>query len=298
MRSPRLLLILLFTLFIFYGCQTFDEDRDESSLMIYTSIYPLAYLASEIAGEYASVQPVIPAGVDAHTYEPTSKDITTLARADAFIYIGGNMESFSSTIAKTLANEQVKLIEMSEHEDLFLIDGEKSDDPHIWLDPLRMIQMGDIITEKLSEIAPDFSEVFEENKKRLEENLHSLDESFRTMFAHKNNKEVIVSHAAYGYWEERYGLDQIAISGLTSSDEPSQQELVKIAKLAKEHDLQYILIPQTGTNRLATIMQEQLDAEVRTIHDLEVLTEEEIKNKENYMTLMERNIEVLNEVLR
>src|SRR5690625_393208 len=289
---------LLLAFFLLQACKsTADEDYDEK-LIIYTSIYPLSYLATEIAGDYASVQSVIPAGVDAHTYEPTSKEITAIARADAFIFIGGHMESFSETIAKALANENAHLIAMRDYEELFMMNDKVTDDPHIWLDPLRMIEMGEIVTEELSALAPDFAPHFEQNFNRLEESLQSLDESFHTMFAHKSNKEVIVAHAAYGYWEDRYGLEQIAISGISSSDEPSQQELVDIAKLAEAHDLQYILISQTGSNRLTKIMQDQLDANVRTIHDLEVLTEEDMENNEDYMTLMKQNIEVLNEVLR
>ena len=52
----------------------------------------------------------------------------------------------------------------------------------------------------------------------------------RQTVANAKTKEILVSHAAYGYWEQRYGLKQIPIAGISASDEPSQKRLLTLQK--------------------------------------------------------------------
>lgn len=294
--------IILF-IFLLTACGTDNTTNNDDELLIYTSIYPLQYVVSEIAGEQANVESIIPPGVDAHTYEPTSREITNLADGNAFIYIGAGMEGFSETMADALKNQPIQFVEIGENKQLFSNETTTDDDhdhdhasdydPHIWLDPIRMIQIAEMVTDQLSELQPDSQELFLENLSHFTEEMTVLDEQFSSTLADKEQKDILVSHAAYGYWELRYGIEQIAISGLSSSDEPSQKELASIAKLAKEKDLKYVIFDQTGTNRIASILQDHIKAEALYIHNLEVLTEDDIAANEDYYSLMEKNLEAL-----
>src|SRR5699024_1772742 len=142
-----------------------------------------------------------------------------------------------------LKSENIQFVEIGKKEALFMEvsnaeahdhDGHHSDfDPHIWLDPLRMIEMAEMIEHELTEMYPEHSERFATNFAEVVDKLEKLDEQFVSLFAEKQQKQLLVSHAAFGYWEERYGLEQIAISGISSSDEPSQKELVHITTMAE-----------------------------------------------------------------
>src|SRR5699024_4138472 len=154
--------------FIFIGlllfltaCQTGESNQHyENKLLIYTSIYPIQYITEQIAGDKAIVESIYPPGVDAHTYEPSSREITKLANGDALYYLGAGMESFAETTANALASQDIAFIELGNHKSLFSSSQtqdrhEQLDlDPHIWLDPLRMIEMGNIIKESLIELSP------------------------------------------------------------------------------------------------------------------------------------------------
>lgn len=302
MKGKVLLGLLLFILLT--ACNSTNETRDDQ-LLIYTSIYPIQYIAEEITGNEAVVKSIYPPGVDAHTYEPTSKEITEIANGDAFIYLGAGMESFAETAADALQSQDILFIEIGGHEHLFAED-EHDDhghdhgdhDPHIWLDPLRMIEIGEIIKDELVSLHPENEDEYIANFEALKQDLTVLDEEFTATLEPKDNKQILVSHAAYGYWEERYGIEQIPISGLSSSDEPSQKDLAEIARLAEKEDLTYVIFEQTGSNRLASIIQEYIHAEGLTIHNLEVLTEDDIAENENYLTLMEKNLEVLDQATK
>lgn len=296
--------ILLF-IFILTACGTNNTSGSNDRLLIYTSIYPLQYVVSEIAGDQATAESIFPPGVDAHTYEPTSREITALADGDAFIYIGAGMEGFAETMAEALKSQPIQFVEIGENKQLFSNDTTTDDDhehdhehtsdydPHIWLDPIRMIQVAEMVTEQLSELQPDSQEYFLENLSHFTEEMIVLDEQFSSTLADKEQKEILVSHAAYGYWELRYGIEQIPISGLSSSDEPSQKELASIAKLAEEKNLKHVIFDQVGTNRIASILQDHIKAEALYIHNLEVLTEDDIAANEDYHSIMKKNLDAL-----
>src|SRR5699024_1424872 len=230
------ILPFVFILIILTACNTNKND----DAIIYTSIYPLEYIVHEIAEDKVDVQSIYPPGVDAHTYEPTSKEITELADGEAFIYLGAGIEGFAETIAEALKNQDMEFIEIGQNKELFSSDSSNDEtdvDPHIWLDTMRMIQMAEIITKELNELQRENKTFFLENLSQFTEKMTVLDEEFSDTLKDKEKKEVLVAHAAYGYWEQRYDLEQIPISGLSSSDEPSQKELTSIAKLADDKNL-------------------------------------------------------------
>lgn len=295
----RLTVILFSLIFILIGCNQNTSNKDSSDdLLIYTSIYPIQYIVEQLAGDLATVESVYPPGVDAHTYEPTSKEITNIAHGDAFIYLGAGMEGFAETAVEALQSQDIAFLEIGQNEHLFLKDTDPDHhdlDPHVGLDPLRMIEMGEMIKKQLIELKPSHENQFNEHFENFKENMLELDGAFLKTIGSKENKQIIVTHAAYGYWEGRYGIEQIAISGLSSSDEPTQKELAAIAKKAKQDHLKYVIFEQNSTNRVATIIQEHIGAKKLTIHNLETLTEEDIANGEDYISLMMKNLDVLNE---
>ncbi|MBU5267281.1 zinc ABC transporter substrate-binding protein [Virgibacillus proomii] len=313
------------------GCtKSTSQPKNNSDLTIYTSIYPLQFAVEQIGGETVKVNSIYPPGVDAHTYEPASKVVTDIAKSDAFIYMGAGLEGFAESMANALAKENVTLIEIGKHESLFAAantnqnrqshdesshshDDEHSHDehdhshhdhdhgdydPHIWLDPLRMIEMSEIIKNQLVKLNPEHQALYNQNFKQLKKQLKKLDRDFQQVLHAKENKHILVSHAAYGYWEERYGLVQIAISGLSSSNEPSQKDLVNIIEQAKQYKLDYLIFEQNSSNRISEIIQEHIDAKAVTIHNLSTRTEKDIHNNEDYLSLMKQNLLILDKVTK
>ncbi len=305
-RMEKLLFSIMFiALFmIITACaSSANDEQTKDEVTIYTTIYPIQFITEQLTGEFADVRTLYPPGVDAHTYEATTKDMIDMSSSSAFIYLGAGMESFAEQTAEALESSDVQLIEVGEHEQLFIeSDGEHDDhdhhhhgdhDPHIWFDPLRMINVADLLKEELIALFPEETQTIEENYTSLTDDFIELDEQFTELFGTKTNKTMVVSHAAYGYWEERYGIEQIAISGISATEEPSQKELAQLIERATEEQVQYIFFEQNTSNQIASIVQEHLDAEPLYIHNLEVLMEEDIERGDDYFTIMQVNIDVL-----
>ncbi|MFD1739190.1 metal ABC transporter solute-binding protein, Zn/Mn family [Bacillus salitolerans] len=166
-------------------------------------------------------------------------------------------------------------------------------DPHVWLDPTLALQLADTILHALEELKPEAKEEFEENFDTLKQQLEELDQKFKEAVEHAPKKEILVAHAAYGYWETRYGIEQISVTGLSPTNEPSQKDLRTIIETAKNHNIKYVIFEQNVSTKVAEIVRNEINAEALTLHNLEALSDENVKNSEDYFSLMERNIETL-----
>lgn len=317
------------------GCADNDQntaDNGEDKLKVYTTIFPVQDFTKKIGGDAVDVESIYPANTDAHTFEPSTKDMVAMAEGDAFIYSGVGLEGFAEKATATLKSEDVKIIKAGEgielaeashdeeiheehedEEDHAEHSGEENHDehadegahahdhgdkdPHIWLDPALSIQMAETIKNGLIELQPESKHEFEKNFETLKSNLEKLDADYKETIDAADKKEILVSHAAYGYWEERYGIQQISVLGLSPTQEPSQKQLQSIIETAKEHNMNYILFENNVNSKIADIVKTEIGAESLTLSNLESISEEDAKNNEDYFSLMERNLETLKTAL-
>jgi zinc transport system substrate-binding protein len=307
-RKVYIISLLVLVLFALTACNK-TEEKQIDQISIYTTVYPLQYFAERIGGDAVSVQSIYPPGADEHTFDPTQKDMIGLADADLFFYIGLGLEGFVENAEKTMQNEHVKMVatadaiteEMLGHEDEDIHEDEDHHhgdlDPHVWMSPVLSDALAYSIKESLIEIAPDKKAAFEKNFEELQNDLLKLDRQFIEMASNAPTKTFFVSHAAFGYIADTYGLEQTAIAGLNSQSEPSQKQLTSLVEEAKKHDVKYILFEQNVSSKLTDVVRKEIGAESLMLHNLGVLTTEDIKNNEDYFSLMEYNIQTLEKAL-
>ncbi|WP_019412579.1 metal ABC transporter solute-binding protein, Zn/Mn family [Paenisporosarcina sp. TG20] len=305
------------------GSSTNEAER-ESKLKIYTTIYPFQYFTERIGGDKISTKNIVPPGSDAHSTEMTTKEMVKLAESDAFIHSGTGLEGFVDAVNDAIKNEDIKIVNATKGIDLISAKDEEESldehsdeennkeeseeghdengsemnvDPHVWLDPIRSVTVAENIKNALVELDPDNKEEFEKNFNSLKNDLQEMNTEFKNMVNSSATKTFIVSHSAYGYWEDVYGLKQIGISGLSPTDEPSQKELIEIINLVKENNLQYIYFEPNLTNKVAKAVSNETDAETLTLQNLESMSKKDLDSNEDYLSIMRKNIESLKQGL-
>lgn len=325
----RFILLMCFllpvTLFV-AGCGGTPENKKNNAqtdrpLTVYTTVYPLQYFTEVIGGNFVQVETIYPPGSDEHTFEPSQKDMMKLADSDLFIYVGLGLEGFVEKAKSTLKNEKVTLlasgeyIHLDEHgassttadhvkdetqaEDHVNEDGHNHGDinPHVWLDPIYSKELAGSIKDALIKQMPENEDQFIKNYNALVQKLDTLNNDFSKVISQAKHPEILVSHAAYGYWESRYGLKQISISGLSTSNEPSQKDLESIVSTAKEHHTEYIFYEQNVSSKLTEIVQGEIGAKPLYLHNLSVLTPKDIENHKDYFSIMDDNLQALKKAL-
>ncbi|MBP1933133.1 metal ABC transporter substrate-binding protein [Ammoniphilus resinae] len=277
-----------------------SADQDQKPIQIYTTIYPLYDFAKKIAGNQAHVENIVPPGVESHDFEPTVQDMMNLNKAQIFIYNGAGFEGWVEKALSAL--NQSKLIVVNTSEQVKVL-GDESDhsaehghegiDPHIWLDPNRAKVQAEAIKNALVQIDPAHQTYYEENFEELTIKFNELDQDYKDLRTHANRTDMLVSHAAFGYLADAYGFEQIAISGLSPSDEPSTKELQQIVELAKEREIHYILFETIVSGKVAEVVKSEVGAEALTLNTIESLSEEEMDEGQDYFTVMQKNLETL-----
>ncbi|MCM3742539.1 zinc ABC transporter substrate-binding protein [Sporosarcina luteola] len=321
MKKKSLVLLALIMILLIGACGNKKDkgkmdNGNDGKLTVFTTVYPLQYFTERIGGDFVNVTSIYPAGADEHSFDPTQKDMIALSDADLFFYIGLGLEGFVENAQKTLKNEKVEFVATAEAipEDLLEAGHEEEGhdehdeeghdqhahgqfDPHVWISPKLSIELAASIKEALISTMPDQQEAFEKNFDLLEDDLMELDERFKEMANKAKSKTFFVSHAAFGYIADEYGLQQVAIAGLNSQSEPSQKQLATIVEEAKEKNVNYILFEQNVSSKLTEVIRKEIGAESLMLHNLGVLTQEDINKNETYFTLMERNLNVLEKAL-
>ncbi|MGY4691658.1 metal ABC transporter solute-binding protein, Zn/Mn family [Salibacterium sp. K-3] len=288
------------------GSQAAGEGE---TLHIYTTLAAWKDFAERIGGDDVEVENLVPSGADPHSFEPTSQTMVDIAESDAFMYNGAGMEGFADAVNETAAAEGVESLAVTEGLDLQETasghdhsgedhNHESTVDPHIWLDPVLAGEAAENIKDMLVELRPAKEETFQENYEALTEELNTLDEEFSSMAEEAANDTFIVSHAAYGYWEDRYGLEQTAVTGISPSDEPSQKELQSIIDTIETTGINHVLLEKNVSSKVTEVVQEEAGAEALYLHNLASLTEEEREAGEGYFSLMRTNIENLKTALQ
>lgn len=170
-------------------------------------------------------------------------------------------------------------------------------DPHVWLSTSISEDLALSIKDALTKKMPAQADTFEKNYQTLVQELKALDGKFKEMVAQADTNTFFISHASFGYIAGEYNLQQVPIAGLNSQSEPSQKELAKIVAQANDLNINYILFEQNVSSKLAEIIKSEIGAEELILHNLSVLTKDDIANNETYFTLMEQNIETLSKAL-
>ncbi|MGA8944250.1 MAG: metal ABC transporter substrate-binding protein [Thermoactinomyces sp.] len=313
--TPLLLLVFL----VLAGCSenpSANSKNTEGKLQVYTSIYPLYDFAKKIGGSHVAVTNLIPPGVDPHSFELQARDMGKLSEADLLVYNGGGFEPWMERVKKMLDPDKIRVVNAAES---ILPDGgqasrevsheishehghgdehlENGSDPHVWLDPQLAKQQAAAIRDALMQLDASHKDEYMKNYDQLASELDQLDQEFREMAARAPKKEFVVSHASFTYLAKRYGLEQIAVSGLSPSDEPSPQELKKIIEHVKEHDIDVILFETLVSSKMAQVIKNEIKAEALVLNPLEGLTETEMKRGEDYFSVMRKNKENLAKAL-
>lgn len=272
-------------------------NSDAGTVHVVASFYPLGEFARNIGNDLVQVTVMVPAGVEPHDFEPTPQDVVTIQTSDMFIYNGAGFEAWAERLLDDIDHTRTVVVNGSVGISLLTADG-KAYDPHIWLDPVRAIQMVDHIAEGFVQADPEHAELYRQQAKKYMQKLTDLDRDFQEGLSQCEQRDVIVAHDAFGYLADRYNLNIISLSGLSPDDEPSPQKMADIVQFAKDHNVRYIFFESLVSPRLSETIAQEVGVETLVLHPLEGATKEDINAGKDYISLQEENLLNLKKALR
>lgn len=308
-RITALLTVVIIFGIMASGCSgTGGKSGDSGKIDIYASFYPMYFLASEIAGDKATVTSMVPAGAEPHDWEPTPKFAAELNKADMLIYNGAGMESWMENILPIIDNDNIRIVDASKGIELLKAEeheGEANEkghehgiyDPHIWVSPKRLAQQAQTVYEAIKELDPQNAGYYETNMKELVERLNKLDVDIRDSVKSFKSNVIVVSHEAFGYFANDYGLRQIAIRGVNPQDEPSPAEMAKLVQICRENNVRYVFFEKLTSPKLSDTLAREVGGDTLVLNDAAGLSEEDLKSGKDYISVMYENLENLKKAL-
>lgn len=305
-------LLAMASLFTLTACGQTKEAGKQSKegLKVITTFYPMYDFAKQVVGDAGDVELLIPAGTEAHDYEPSAKDIAKISNGDVFVYNSQELETWVKGTLENIDDKKVTVVEASQS--IELMEGaahEEEDasheedagdedhhhelDPHVWLDPVLAQKEVTAIRDALIKKYPEKKAVFEKNTAAYLNKLTTLDNQYKTAFANAKNKTFVTQHAAFGYLAKQYGLTQEAIAGISPDQEPSPARLAELKHYIEDNHVTVIYFESSASSKVAKTLSTETGVELAVLNPLESLTKKEQEQGENYISVMEENLKAL-----
>ena len=245
------------------------------------AFYPLAYAAAEIGGARVDVRNLTPAGAEPHDLELSPRTVGELRSADVVVYLG---RGFQPAVERAVEGAKGTAVDLLEELSLRPGEGSEASDPHVWLDPLRYAELAKRIGTALGRSSA--ARVFVAR-------LHGLDRDYRSGLARCERRDLVTSHAAFGYLAARYGLRQVPITGLSPEAEPSPRRLERGVAEVRATGATTVFAETLASRRIAETVARETGARVAVLDPLEGLTEAELDRGETYFSVMRANLAAL-----
>lgn len=268
------------------GAKTVSTDK----FTVYTSFYAMESLTETIAGDKAEVVSLIPSGVEAHDWEPGTADMIALSKADLFIYSGMGMEPWAEKIIDGAANDELAVVEASAGIEPLGTEGVT--DPHVWLDPENALRQLENIADALVEADPQNAEYYKANLETARTKIKELDGEFAEIAEKAADKEIIVTHGAFGYLCNAYGLEQYMIEGISGESDPSSAAMRDVIEYLRGKEKRAVFYAAAESDKIARTVADEADAAVYVLN-----TFESDAAGRDYFEVMRENAEVLREAL-
>lgn len=311
------------------GCSSHMEEgntqngEESGRISVVTTIFPPYDFVREIAGEYAELKMLLKPGEESHSYEPTPQDIISIRNCDVFIYVGGENDAWVEDILCSLPDDgriTLRLTDCVETVEEEHVEGMKEApghiheeeaeeaeethsvheiDEHVWTSPVNAALITEQIKNILIKADPEHEQFYSENAAKYKDKLAALDEQFRQVTENaQRNILIFGDRFPFRYFADEYDLMYFAaFPGCAGDTEPSAATMAFLIDKVKQEDVPAVLKMELSNDNIAEAIAEATETEVKVFYSCHNLSADDFEKGETYLSMMEKNVETLKEVL-
>ncbi|MBQ3409076.1 MAG: zinc ABC transporter substrate-binding protein [Clostridia bacterium] len=275
-------------------------------------------------------------GKNAHSYDPTAQDLVKIQEADLFVYVGGEMEQWSEKVLDSLERDNQEVICIADFVDTIEekeVDGAEEEehhheedeehehndedeeeeehehhheegafDEHIWTSPKNAIKMVNTLEEAMEKIDGGNAEKYKKNAEIYINKINEVDQKIRAIVDNKVRYRLIFADKMpMQYFIDYYGLEvTAAFNGCSTETEPSAKTIAYIESVAKKEKIPVILYIELNDGRVAKTIADEIGngceaMQIQTLHNVSL---DDFNNGETWVSLMNKNLDVLRKALQ
>jgi zinc transport system substrate-binding protein len=288
-------------------------DRKRSSkIKVVASIFPLADITHQVAGERAEVAMLLPAGASPHTFEPTPGQVSELSKASLFVQVGAGLELWADKLINAVGNAGLKRVTAAQGIDLITGEEEhtgsdeheeeaehghdhgKFGNPHIWLDPAIVSGIVTKIEEALVEADPAGEDYYRNRAESYRREVELLDKEIERETAKFVIREFVSFHSSWPYFARRYNLKQAGVIEEAPGREPTPREIKKIVSIVRSSGIKAVFAEPQFSASAARAIAENTGAKVLF---LDPLGGDGIPGCDSYINLMRHNLKIMKDAM-
>lgn len=265
------------------GCGTGSDVTDEPRLRVVATTTVLGDVVENIVGDDATVEVLTPVGADPHDFQASAAQVALINQADLVVANGLGLEEGLEDVLEAAAADGALVLEVAplvdpipfgfetEHEDE--ADHEEhedeadhgGDDPHVWLDPLRMADAASLIAERLAEIDSEID--WSSRAEQYAAALAAADVEIADILSSIQVRLLVTNHDSLGYFADRYGFEVVGvvIPGGSTLGDPSSGALADLIEVMQHEGVRVIFGETTQPGALAEAIAAELGDDVRIV---------------------------------
>lgn len=201
------------------SCTAGPDGDGGGRVSVVAALYPLAWVAERIGGDRVDVVDLTPPGVEAHDASLSAEQRERMQSADVILVLGDF--GFQPDVERAAAQAGGAVVDVTDGLDLLATDEDLAFDPHLWLDPVLMLEVVATVGEALAAADPDGADAYASGAAAASADLRDLDAAFVEVLGGCAYRGFVTSHEAFSYLAARYGLSQIPLEGPGQEAEPS-----------------------------------------------------------------------------
>lgn len=264
------------------GC--FKRDKMED-INIVTTVYPIEYVTNRLYGEHSSIKSIYPRDSVSSTYEITNKQLKDYSSYDLFIYNGESNERKYAT-GMLNENKNLKIIDAA-----YGLEATYSDSD-IWLNPSNILMMGQNIKNELNDYISDpyLTEEINNLYTMLKVDITELETEMKKTADNSVNNQIIVVDESLNFLK-KYGFEVI---NLTDNKKEKDANITLARELLAKKKVSYIFSMENASSYdFVSEMKNFYNVDILTFRSLDTLSENDLKNNDDYLSIMHNNIDLL-----
>ena len=291
MKIKKFLILALLIILITPGCSITKDSMED--ITIYTTIYPIKYLLDSLYGDNATIKSIYPSGVDTNDYELSDKKLEEYSKTDLFVF--NSLDKDRDYAVKMInKNKNLKVIDVSLG--ITYVD----DITELWLNPYNYLMMAQNTKDGLLEyidnpylISNTDGTGIENKYEELKYNLSRLDADYKEDINLATYKTIVVDDDMFKFLE-KYNLRVIS---LEDNDNLTDSTINEVKKLVNNGTIKYIYSSKDETNDVCKNIINNYGIDLVTLNTMETIDGGITNSNENYITIMNNNLDLLNKEL-
>ena len=249
-----------------------SAQAQAAGLKVVASFSIIGDLAKNVGGDRIELTTLVGPDGDAHVYEPKPSDAAAMAAADVVLVNGLHLEGFLQRLADSSATKaaiveltrDVTPLHMSEEPHAHAEEGghdhgDDAIDPHAFQSVKNVEIYVKNIADAFCSADAAGCDAYRANADAYTQKLEALDADVRAAVVSipADNRIIITSHDAFGYFEHEYGLAFLAPEGISTEAEASAADIARLIDQIRHEKASAIFVENITNQRLI----EQIAAE-------------------------------------